>query len=475
MKVILVNPPDTHSLNCGFGHTPPLHVNSPPLGLMYIKSYLNSRLDAVEVRLFNFQVPNRPSWDDFAQYLKRFQPDVVGITVMTFFWYDTCEVIRTIKGILPDAIIVGGGPHMWVYPEESLVVGGFDIVVQGDGETTFFEVLNKIKKNESFKEVKGIFYKNHDGKVIKTPARNESLDIDNLPFPDRSDFDIKQYRMPHINYQAPAIALASRGCPYRCTFCNNLRPRYKKRSVDLVVKELWSCKKMGYDSIMFYDDVFTCSRQHVLDLCKEIIKQQLNLPWMCQTRVDCVDRELVRFMVEAGCKTIQMGVESGNQNRLFDINKQISLEQCRKAFSICREAGLVTVGYFIIGFPGETSEEAKRTFAFAEEVDADYVVCSPLFIVPGTQMFKEAEKDPLFDNDSWKRFILNPKEFPMVELLSKAMPAKEMERLINTFYRRYYLNPRRILKYLKRVNSLEDLIVKVRAGRHVLGTGRGRA
>ncbi len=146
MKILLVNPPVTHSATIP-GSTQILleqHNFAPPLGLLYIKSYLQS-VTGAEVKLFNFQVPNGPFISDLEKTLIEFKPEVVGITVMTIFWYDVCQIAKKVKEILPDTLVVGGGSHMWLYPTESLAHREFDVVVQGEGESTFTQLVGRLE------------------------------------------------------------------------------------------------------------------------------------------------------------------------------------------------------------------------------------------------------------------------------------------------------------------------------------------
>lgn len=469
MKVLLVNPPNANKLKFpedANDFALSTHDLAPPIGLMYIKAYLKQMVD-VDVRLYNFQTPQKPSLNDFHQYLCLFNPDIVGITVTTFFWYDVSVILKLIRNVLPEALIVGGGPHMWIYPEASLGMDRFDIIVQGPGEITFAEIVTAYKEGKSFNGIDGILYCKN-GTIFKTapPRQIENLDI--LPFPDRSDFDPTQFHRMTDQETATVVAITSRGCPYNCAFCDNRNRFYRARRPDCVVKELIECKRMGYRGIMFWDEVFTLIKENVLALCNEMIAQKLDMPWGCITRVDCVDQETIRVMHNAGCNSIFFGVESGSQHILDQINKKISLQQSRDAFKICRQEGIVTGAYFIIGLPGETEIEAENTFHFAEELSADYININIFFPVPGTALFKKAADDPHFDSDWWIRYISNPAPNQRIALWATGMNVGRMASLIKKFYRRYYLNPRRAINQLKKLKSKTQFPLMARAALHIL-------
>lgn len=468
MNVLLVNPPDAHNINCSFGktNTPPLHVFSPPLGLMYIKAYLKDKLND-EIRLFNFQVPSRPTLDDFKQYLRQFRPDVVGITVNTFFWFDVCQVVQAIREIQENALVVGGGAHMWIHPEESLRGGGFDVIVQGAGEIALARIIQTADAKESWGHIKGLYFRDGD-RIRQTPPNDHVIDLNKFPLPDRADVDISQYRSPEVNHAKTAVVLSSSGCPFNCFYCCNKNRKYRARDIDQVIAELLECQESGYEAILFSDEVFTCSAKHTVALCQAMVKSGFCLPWSCRTRVDCLSRETVQFMVNAGCKRVNLGVESGSQETLDAINKKITLEQCRQAFSLCRQEGLQTAGYFMIGFPGETTAMAQKTLDFADALDPDYAVCTLLFVFPGTELYRQAVADPAYDSEWLKRYILNPRPNMDVKLWLTDTTEAELVGLINRFYRRYYLKPHRIMRHLLNLNSFDDFMIKARAGWHIV-------
>jgi len=418
MKVLLINPPDTHSVNFALGktNTPFLHVFTPPLGLLYIKSYLKEELPGSEIRLFNFQVTQKPTLSVFQNFLKEFQPDVIGITVMSFFWYDTCKTVEMIREVLPEALIVGGGVHMRYYPEACLEGGNFDIIVQGPGEKIFRDIINAHQNKNSFNTIKGIYFKKA-GKISHTAPNDEIKDLNLIPFPDRSDININQHHSPENSYAETVIVLASTGCPFNCSYCDNRNRTYRARRPELVVKELLECKKMGYRAIMFSDEFFTCSRQYVINLCREMLNQNVDMPWRCSTRVDHIDEEMVRLMIQAGCERIQFGVESGSQHILDKINKKITLDQCRKAFKLCRELRLVTIGYFMIGFPEETKQMAEKTLSFAEELDPDYVMLMPVVPIPGSDLLHQMGNYHNYDSEWLIRYILHPQPNLNIKML----------------------------------------------------------
>ncbi len=297
---------------------------------------------------------------------------------------------------------------------------------------------------------------------MKNPPRPVEPNPERFPFPDRSDFDIKQHRLSIDRYSPAAVVITSRGCPYHCTFCQNNDHHYRRRPPERVVDEILECKEMGYCSVDFYDNNFNQSRRHVESLCHGMIERRVNMPWICRARVDRIDRYLIRLMAEAGCKRIHFGVESATQHILDKTNKGIRVEQSREAFALAKEAGISIVAYFIIGFPGETLEEAKNTIRLAFELDPEYPQCLALMPIPGTPIYEEALKDPAL----WRglRSEVRTESYPdlCVKIWPTAMTEKEVLTILRRFYLRFYFRPRQISRYISRLTSLEDLFTKVR-------------
>jgi radical SAM superfamily enzyme YgiQ (UPF0313 family) len=471
MKILLVNPPDTHKAIFPGASDLPLshHDYSPPLGLMYIRSYLTSNTDH-EVRSYNFQIPDAPSVSDFENELREYRPDLVGITVYTRFWYDACQVASLVKEVLPGTLVVAGGPQVDVYPGETLSRSDFDLVVVGEGEITFSELVKCLESGDDLKGLQGIWYKSEDG-VLSNPPRPVERNPDRFPFPDRSDFNVTQHRVFTDRWSPAVVMLTSRGCPYRCTFCPNNDRVYRTRRAEQVVDEMFQCKDLGYRSVDFYDANFSQSKSHVESLCREMIERRVNMPWMCQCRVDSIDKELVQLLASAGCERMQIGVESGNQRILDRIKKRITIEQCRQAFDLAKQAGISTVGNFIIGFPGETLEEAKRTISFAFELDPDYAMFVPLFPITGSELYTEALEDPAFGGDYLRDFAANPTPYMPIRIWPTIMTQKQILSLVRWAYFKFYFRPRFIGRTLFRLTSVEDLITKAKAALKIILTG----
>jgi len=435
---------------------------APPLGLMYIKSYLKKYLNNNDdVFLYNFQTPEMPVLSDFINYLSSLKPNIVGVTVTTFFWYDVYIINKLIKEVLGSSVLlVGGGPHMWIYPHESLTYGNFDIIVQGEGEKIFLEIINRMKSNNNFCGLDGVLFRNNDGSIIEgnKPKIIDNLDL--LPFPDFKDISFGQHKLISNNSLPAAMILSSRGCKYNCTFCFNDGNKVRTRSPKNIVDEIIERKNAGYRYLYFMDANLTNSREHIINLCEEIINRDINMPWSCNARVNEVDAEIIGLMSKAGCQQISFGIESGSQNILNELNKGIHLEQAEKALSLARKSGITTVGLFMVGMPNETIDDAMKTINFAKKINPDYASCYPFMPFPGTKLYYDALKDPKFGGDYFKGFIKKPEPNSILKTWPTKMSEKDIFYFQRKFYLKFYFRISKITQLLSHIYNFTDLFKK---------------
>ena len=440
MKVLLINPKIDLPIDVR---------SSPSLGLAYLAAMSEQRGD--EVRVLDMDVEDTP----LRQVVREHVPEVIGITANTIQIAGAWRAARELKHIT-HATVVLGGPHPTFLPAESVERPEIDIVVRGEGELSWVDLCAHLEKADSLDRVRGITYQG-DGAVIDNPDRPVIEDVDSLPFPSYHLFKMDRYTnlqptLDHIGGPSYPI-LSSRGCPYRCTYCSQILPRrWRARSPENVVEEWrWLVKDLGAKEIGVLDDSFNIDRGRVLAICDLIIAQGLNhVPWIMINgiRANLVDEELLGRMREAGCIRTAFGVESGNQ-RILDtvIDKHLALDQVRAAFKAAKSVGMETIGFFIIGLPGETEETMEDTIRFACELDpivANFSMATPF---PGTEMYRQVlENGRLLVND-WGDFAFfeNKAQFE-----SDDMPAELVERKWREAYRRFYLRPRRVARTLLR-------------------------
>jgi radical SAM superfamily enzyme YgiQ (UPF0313 family) len=351
------------------------------LGLAYIAAVLRThgyRPSIVDLNI-NGLDPER-----FRRLIEIAEPKILGISTHTETYLSGLECARIAKSARPDLPVVTGGPHCTVMYEEVAQEDCVDYVVRGEGEQTMLELADYLIRGLGDPaEIKGLAFR-QSGSVRATPDRPFIKDPDSLPFPDRG-------LLPLECYTFPGNVLTSRGgCPFNCDFCavNNIwQGRRRFRRPERVVEEVKQViDQFGVDGIAFADDTFTLNRGHTLRLCellKDMTRTGGGVSWSCSTRADLVDRELLQEMVDAGCHSIQYGVEAGSQEILDLIGKGITLEQVRQAVATSKEVGVQDVlCSFMFPHPGDTTETVRAQKEFMKELAAAGARISMSFTTP---------------------------------------------------------------------------------------------
>jgi len=470
MKVLLINPPSGKEIvSCNPEFLNQERGYTPPLGILYLASYLEKFSD-FEVKVLDCQV-EETKYSQLGQIIKKIDPDVIGITAMTFTLLDVLEVIKIAQQAKPDAKIVLGGPHPQIYPEETINLPEVDYVILGEGEISFLELLKCLKEKDYKKlnQIKGLTFKK-DGQIINTGPSEPIKNLDELPFPARHLTPYQKYYSIIARKNPVTTMFTSRGCPYRCSFCD--RPAmgkvFRARSAKNVVDEMQECKKLGINEIFMYDDTFTVNRQRVLDICREIKERNLNILWDIRARVDTVDEEMLKALKKAGCQRIHYGVETGTEKILKVLNKGITLKQAEEAFRLTKKVGMQTLAYFILGSPTETKEDILKTMSFAKKLNPDFVQFTLLTPFPATQIYLDGLKQGSFKYDHWQKFAENPTPDFQTIYWEEIFTKEELITFLNQAYKSFYLRPSFIIKEIFRIRSLSEITKKVKAGLRII-------
>lgn len=368
-----------------------------PLGLAYIAAVLENEGNDVRIIDMNAEKVND-------RHLQRrvSDADIVGITGMITEYQGILRITNVIKESNEAIKVVLGGSLATTLPQELLQTSKADFVVMGEGERTVVNLVSAIKRGDNFADIKGIGYK--DGNRIFIADRPEPIaNLDSIPFPARHLLDMERYvqnqfhnfssHLPGFGKIKSTNLITSRGCPYSCTFCfrDMWGYRWRGRSPENIVAEMEMVRaKYGINGFFFNDDTFVLDRNRVSEFCNLLKKRNLNAAWFCNGRVNLMTKELLEAMYEAGCREIAYGMESGNQQMLDSLKKNITLDQVRDVVNWTKDAGISANGYFMIGLPGETKESIHQTIAFAEELDLDFYGFSLLTALPGTELYQSA-------------------------------------------------------------------------------------
>ncbi len=366
----------------------------PPLGVGYVAAALRNA--GYEVGILDCTFMNR---QDALNDAERANADVIGIYSMVSMREDSIEFARCLRNKCD--MLIAGGPLPSCDPVPFMK--DFDVVVIGEGEHTMLDILGAYEGNHELESIDGIAYRkgNHgwagsgEGKTVFTRPRKLVADLDTIAFPARELLPNDKY----IGYwrrkfgRATTTVITTRGCPFACEFCSNavFSISYRQRSPENVVNEVEEALALGYERIHFADDVFTLKRERVIRICEEIKLRGLHFKWECLARVDSTDPDIAGAMREAGCDRIFFGIESGNDSVLKLMKKNITVGNARRAVEAAHSVGLKTGAFFILGYPGETSDTILNTIRFATSIPLDYLSFTLPYPLPGTALYERVK------------------------------------------------------------------------------------
>ena len=421
----------------------------PPLGVTYLAAFLRQKFDRrdLDVALLDAAVLQM-DLDAVLDYIVSENPQILGLSTVTLTAVFARKLIEGIKARRPELRAVVGGHHPSAVPEDLLPTA--DAVVIGEGEATLAELVEAYLGGSDWSQVPGIAY-SRDGQNFRTAPRGYIQDLDTLPFPARDLLPMHKYfhQYPYrTRTKYYATMVTSRGCPYNCAFCGvkNLWSRkVRYRGVESCLAEIDELyNRYQVSCIALYDDLFTVDRKRVMEFCHGLIERNYDLKWGCFARCNTIDRELLQTMKKAGCMELQIGVESGDEDVLKRINKDLKIETVRQAFRLTKEAGLNSKAFFMIGNPGETPQTIQRTIELAKELEPTYAMFSVLIPFPGIPTFDEYKAKGFIKTFDWSRY--NWYSDPVFE--TDTLTAAEMVALRRQAEVQFYLRPGRVLKHL---------------------------
>jgi len=429
----------------------------PALGIGYLASYLQKHDYPVDI-LDAHALKMEP--EEYTRTLKEKNPDIIGITSTTIGWPGAVEAAELARKALPNALIIAGGPHLSVYPEESLSFPFIDMAVIGDGEETLLEIVKKKENGERIDDIKGTAVKK-DGNVKVNPPRPWIENLSDLPHPAVDLLPLERYKC--LTLEHPFFTMIStRGCPYKCGFCsqvycgNRVRFRTPEDLVDEIEKYV---RYYGAKEIVMFDETFTINEKRVLKICELIKERKLKFRWSIRTRVDTVTDRMMAALKEAGCYGLHMGVESGDPHILKVMRKGITLDQVRWAFKTARKYGFITRGYFMIGYLDENPDTYRATIDLARELDLDFASFSITTPLPATHLFEESIRRGYIDPDFWKKYTLlkvSKEDFPHIP--SEHWDEKELNNMMRKSYYSFYLRPAYAWRRISSVKSWKQFM-----------------
>ena len=360
----------------------------PPLGLLYLSSYLKRQ--GVQVGVFDgtFQ-----SFDDFARTLEREKPPVVGIAVNLMTKRHALRMIPIAKR--SGAKVMVGGPdpphHAAAYLD-----AGADVVVIGEGERTVAEILPVLagRSRTALADVAGIAYQAADGALARTAERALLPDLDAQPFPDRDAIDLDAYLDAWRRHHGVGTVslITARGCPYTCTWCSRsvFGETHRRRSVVNVADEVEGIVDRYHPERLWYaDDVFAIHRGWTLNYAAELERRRLRLPFECISRAERIDDDVADALVSLGCFRVWIGSESGSQRVLDAMKRKVTIDQVRETSARLKRRGIEVGMFIMLGFDGESLSDLRATIDHLKQTGPDVFLTTVSYPIKGTPYYEQ--------------------------------------------------------------------------------------
>jgi len=409
----------------------------PGIGMLVMAAVARSR--GYEVAIFDAkgsgETPSHVASDILA-----FRPDVVGFSATTISITNAGRIAGLLKDASAAIVTVVGGPHVSAVPQRTLAAfATLDYGIIGEGEISFFELLDRLRGGKSIDDSPGLVYR-RDGEIVANPRSPYIDDLDSLPLP---AWDLVP-RFPHgfhpsiFSYRKSPVAtlVTSRGCPFSCSFCDRSTSGKLGRfhTTESVLRHCQHLVELGVRHIIFYDDLFTVKRKRVVELCEAFIASGFDFTWSCNSHPNLLDLDTLKLMKRAGCWQIAYGIESGSQRILNVVKREVRLPRMRETLRLTRAAGIRAKGYMMIGHPTETIETLEETAEFLKVVELDLCQVTKFTPYPGTPAYPTIREYGSFEED-WER--MNAMNFVFIPNgLSDAILETYFHRLYSIFYSR---------------------------------------
>jgi radical SAM superfamily enzyme YgiQ (UPF0313 family) len=360
----------------------------PPLGILYICSYLRKQGFAVEV--FDSTFSSRAELFD---RLRQGPPSVLGVYANLMTRPNVVEILATAKQCGWQVVV--GGPEPGAYPREYLEAGA-DVVVNGEGELTLEELLPLLSLNcpEALAQVDGIVFRTPEGQIVHTKPRGQIRDLDTQPWPAREAIDVDRYVSTwRTHHGMGSVSLiTARGCPYRCRWCSHevFGRTHRRRNPASVAEELaWLVERYRPEMAWIADDVFTIHHGWLKTYAGELKKRGLKIPFECISRADRLSSDALDVLAELGCFRLWIGSESGSQRILDKMERGVTVEQVQSAVAMCKTRGIQTGMFLMWGYEGEEFVDIEATIQHVKKTNPDIFFTTVAYPIKGTPYFSE--------------------------------------------------------------------------------------
>ena len=460
----ITNEPGNQTVMKHFGHMPNIQ-------LLYVAGVLEkigaelAYYDVVGMELSNYELERR---------LKAFAPEIIGLSIYTSHFHNARSYASYLKSFLPEVRIMVGGAHCAIFSTETLSqIPDVDYVCTGEAEVVLPEFFRRWEQKESFEGLRGLVWRDGDGAVRYAGPADPCQELDTVPFPARHLVPNERYYNFISTKRNYTVLNTSRGCPFRCIFCEAGGQRWRARSAENVVAEFEECyERYGVREIDIFDSSFTIRKDRVLNVCELLVKNGLakKMIWDVRSRVDTIDGEMLEALQEAGCYRIFYGIESGNQEILKKLRKTSDIERITEIINKTDKVGISAFGYFLIGAPGETRESCRQTIDFAKSLPLDFAIFNCLVAFPKTELYEKYYR-PFVEHDFWTDYI--NKSEPEKNFMGRPwtdLEDEELRRIAHGAMLEFYFRPGQLFRAVRSIGSFDQFKRYSSAGLDMLWT-----
>jgi anaerobic magnesium-protoporphyrin IX monomethyl ester cyclase len=467
MKVLFVEPPKDVWFVMG-DYLP------PPYGIIQLAAYLEREVEEAEIGVLDCNAEH-VDWRDMERRIESFNPDIVASSSLaTCNAYVAVRTLETAKKVNPDILTVTGGQHFTATAQESLEeYQCIDVIVRGEGEQTFTDLVKTADKKSAYQKIDGISFRRKD-KIVHNPPRPLIENLEELPYPGYhlvKDLIHKYHFAAMAGRGVPYVLIeGARGCPHACTFCTQWRhwqAKWRSKSPKRIADEMEFChKNFGSKFIWLTDDNLGAGTR-ANDIAEEIINRKMpdDVTWFVQARCDDIvrNKDALPKMYKSGLRWVLLGVENSEPSTLESFKKDITPQDAKTAVRLLKENGIFAHAMFIIGNRKDTARSIARLREFANELDPDFVIFAILTPFPGNEIFDEAGKNGWIEDLNWSHYDMVHAVMP-TETLSR----QEVQEELYECYRSFYGSWRRRFEGFFSSNALKRRIFLHMAGKGII-------
>jgi anaerobic magnesium-protoporphyrin IX monomethyl ester cyclase len=429
------------------------YLATPPMGILYLAAYLRSKFD-LDIRLVN-QRADDSTVDQVVQQAAALEADIVGFGCITTGGHMLPELTRKARQVLPDALIVLGGPHVSAFGEEAMRSTDADAAVAGEGELTFEQLIRARLEGSDFRHIPGLIWRDREGEIVTNAGQVPTIeDLDSLPAPAYDLIDLRKYWLLQSMTPLPKRRyigiVSSRGCPYQCMWCHDIfGKRYRAHSPERMIDEVaHAIRTWGVTDVEFLDDIFNLDKKRVIDFCELAHRRNLrfNITFPNAVRADILDQEMIDALHDTGLYFCSFALESGSPRIQQYTGKRLSIPRFLKGVEMAVRRGIFANGFAMLGFPTETEDELRQTIEVAAESQLHTISFFTVMPFPHTRLHDVVMRS---HPERLANIRYDDVNYATARVNCSEVPDEVLWRLQREANRRFFFKPSRIYRILR--------------------------